>query len=293
MMARRVTYFIGFFVACSAVLVFAFRDRFMPNEAPFINGEQHIIVVIPSYNNSKWYQANLGSVFRQSYSNYRVIYIDDCSNDNTSELVTAFVKRQHQEHRVDIIKNQTRKGKVCNVYHAIHSCDNRAIIVLMDGDDWLNGDQVFKMVNRTYCSNPELLLTYGQFQEFPGGGQGLCRPMPEYFIASASYRKQPWITSHLWTFRAGLFNEIRKEDLMYGGEFYPVTGDQAIAFPMLEMANGRIKFIDHILYIYNQANPINDFKVRLQQQLFYERVIRRAQPYPPLSQEKVREFCAV
>jgi len=55
--------------------------------------EKPIVVVIPSYNNSKWCDWNLSSVFQQKYNNYRVVYIDDCSNDNTYELVTEKVKQ--------------------------------------------------------------------------------------------------------------------------------------------------------------------------------------------------------
>ncbi len=49
--------------------------------------ENRFVIVIPSNNNKDWYQKNLDSVFNQRYLNYRVIYIDDGSTDNTGTLV--------------------------------------------------------------------------------------------------------------------------------------------------------------------------------------------------------------
>ena len=45
--------------------------------------ERSIVVIIPSYNNVRWVEKNLMSVFEQKYENFRVIYIDDCSTDGT------------------------------------------------------------------------------------------------------------------------------------------------------------------------------------------------------------------
>ncbi len=62
-------------------------------------------------------------------------------------------------------------------------------------------------------------------------------------------------------------------------------------FPMLEMAHGRIKFIDKILYIYNQANPLNDFRIQVQKQLLCERIIRAKASYQPLDARIAQSFC--
>jgi hypothetical protein len=116
--------------------------------------------------------------------------------------------------------------------------------------------------------------------------------MPEQVVQARSYRSQHWFTSHLRTFYAGLFKKVKKEDLMFEGEFFSVTWDQAFLFPMLEMADGRIKFIDQILYIYNQANPLNDFKQHLRKQLCCERVIRARPKYEPLDAAQAQSFYA-
>ncbi len=289
----RLKQFIVFFAIGSFMLIAALmRDRSLPanSDASIANGEKYIVVIIPSYNNSKWYKLNLGTLFQQRYNNYRVIYIDDCSSDGTCNLVKDYIKLCGQENRVTLTKNNERCGALYNLYHAIHSCPDQAIIVTLDGDDWLKGTDVLQTINHAY-DDSNVLLTYGQFEEFPRGSLGICHPMPDQVVSTKSYRKQPWFTSHLRTFYAWLFKRVNRQDLLLGDEFFSVAWDQAFLFPMLEMADGRIKFIDKIMYVYNQANPLNDFKQQLRKQLYCEQIIRQRQRYQPLSDCDAQAVC--
>lgn len=290
-MTRFVKTWLGIGLLICAIFIVNFGRAYLQPSAPIINGERHIVVIIPSYNNSKWYKQNLDSVLNQRYVNYHVMYIDDCSSDQTGELVQSYIKQSKKEDLFTLVQNDTRRGALYNLYHAIHACDDHTIIVTLDGDDWLKDDQVLSIINNAY-KDPNIILTYGQFEEYPQGSRGFCVPLPDYIIKSANYRQERWLTSHLRTFYAGLFKKIKKNDLMYGGDFFNVTWDQAFMFPMLEMANGKIRCIERVLYVYNQNNPLNDFRVRLQQQLLCERIIRRKEKYAPLTSEEIHSFIA-
>lgn len=263
-------------------------------DAPIINGERYIVVIIPSYKNSQWVDKNLGTILSQNYDNYHVVYIDDQSPDDTFERAQNLVKTMGQSDRVTLICNKERQGALANLYHAIHACPDGAIVATYDGDDWIPDGctNAFQILNEAY-SDPNVWMTYGQFETFPGKHLGICHPMPERIVQEKSYRKEQWFTSHLRTFYAGFFKKIKKEDLMIDGEFYSVAWDQAFMLPMLEMANGRIKFIEDILYVYNQANPLNDFKQHLRKQLHYERLIRRKQPYNALDPKEAQDSFVV
>ncbi|MFH1831299.1 MAG: glycosyltransferase, partial [bacterium] len=218
------------------------------------------IIVIASYNNKDWYKKNLDSVFMQKYDNYHVIYIDDFSPDNTGKLVEQYIKEKKQEHKVTLIKNTQRMGAMANFYNAIQLCDKTQVIVQLDGDDWFANDHVLELLNKVYA-DPNVWLTYGQYEEYPSGKVGICDHVPEDITKTNNFRNYKWVTSALRTFYAGLFQLIKKEDLLYEGEFFTMTHDLAIMFPMLEMAGFNSKFIPDVLYIYNKATPINDHKV--------------------------------
>ena len=252
--------------------------------------EQPLVVIIPSYKNSVYYERNLLSVFSQKYDNYRVIYIDDCSPDNTGNLVEAFIKQHGQEKRVTLIKNPERHGALYNLYHAIHSCKDEEIIITLDGDDWFAHDGVLTRINKAYADG-KTWMTYGNYKLWPDTDRSICAVIPDYIRVTNNYRRYAWCTSHIRTCYAWLFKKIKIEDLQDNGQFLPVTGDMALMFPLLEMASSHVTYIPDVLYIYNVETPCNDFKERFAQQQYYEKFLRAKQPYQPLdSKDAIKEF---
>lgn len=220
----------------------------------------------------------------QSYSNYRVIYIDDASSDNTADLVASIVRKKGQEFRFTFIRNHERVGALANIYRAIHEgCSDDEIIVSLDGDDWFYDAQVLRRVNEAY-SKGEIWLTHGTLVEFPSRVKGWSLPIPSDIVSANAFRIYR-CPSHLRTFYAWLFKKIALEDLQQEGAFFPMTWDQAIMFPMIEMAAERHAFIPEVTYVYNMFNPINDNKVDPQLQRDLEAVIRAKPPYQRLDQK--------
>ena len=81
--------------------------------------------------------------------------------------------------------------------------------------------------------------------------------------ARRAYRQHEWIATHLRTFRAQLWQRIRREHLNdpQTGLPWEMAWDVAMMVPMLEMcAPGEIRFIPEILYVYNEGNPISDHR---------------------------------
>jgi len=251
------------------------NHRIVPISA---KGERRIVAVVASYNNQRYCRRNLDSIFSQNYENYHVLYINDCSTDNTLALVEAYVKNKKRSDQVTIIKNKERRGALANHYYAIHEyCKNTDIVVIVDGDDWLHGHEVFSYLNTIY-QDSNVWMTYGQFAGFPGMGTGWCKDMPADIVASNRFREYTHNPGHLRTFYAGLFKQIKKDDLLYENDFFRMCADNAVMFPMIEMArNGHFKFIDKVLLVWNSSNDLNDHKVvkGLQHQLD---MVIRAQP---------------
>lgn len=244
---------------------------------------REIAVIIPSYNNRRWYERNLSSVLAQRYRNFRIIYVDDCSSDGTGELVEKFITERNSWNLLDLIRNPVRIGALHNLYSTIHMCHDDEIVILLDGDDWLAHDGVLKKINEVYA-DPNCWMTYGQYLSWPDNMIGYSREIPPEIIESNNFRENEWCSSHLRSFYAWLFKSIKMEDLISPhGTFYDMAWDQAIMFPMLEMSGHRAKFISDVLYIYNAANPISDCKIDRQLQRNLETVIRTRKRYDRLN----------
>ena len=136
-----------------------------------------MVIVISSYNNRQWYRQNLGSVCAQEYDNFRAIYVDDGSTDQTGALVEQFLADHAVSHRIQLIRNPVRVGALENLYRSIHTCDDQEIVILLDGDDWLAHPMVLQTLNAVY-SDPDCWMTYGQYTSWPAPAPGYSRPIP-------------------------------------------------------------------------------------------------------------------
>ena len=239
--------------------------------------EKPITVVVASYNNKQWYKKNLDSIFSQKYTNYKVIYLDDCSTYGTASLVEEYAKTQ--SHRFTLIKNKENMGATYNRYTGSMQADKESIVIIIDGDDWLSNNKVFQFINKIY-SISNTWVTYGQFRRYPTGEVGHCKKLDQ----NMNFRSiDQWYASHLRTYYAWLFHQINPTDLTYKDKFLSLSGDAAEMLPMLEMARGHIKFISKTLYIYNQATELNDFKCYPKEQVEMFEWIKSKPAYKPIS----------
>jgi glycosyltransferase involved in cell wall biosynthesis len=246
--------------------------------------DKSFVIVTASYNNKEWYQKNLNSVLSQTYSQWRMIYVNDNSFDGTGELVADYIVKNNLQNKITLINNPYRRGHLYNQFHAIRGCNPEEIIVILDGDDWLANPDVLSYLNTVYQS-PNVWLTYGQFWYFNKNKIGMCKVTPAAVVKNNSFRDYPgWIFSHLRSFYARLFHLIKSKDLIYKGSFFPMAADAAVMYPMLEMAGQRAKFIPEVLYIYNDVNPISFHHDRAEQQKLIKHEICHNRPrYTALS----------
>jgi hypothetical protein len=255
------------------------------------------VVVIASYNNAPWCHLNLESVLNQEYPDFRVIYVDDLSTDDTPRLVDEFLARRSRGHAVEFIKNEVRVGPLENIDRAVRSCDPNEIVVLVDGDDFLAHRHVLTRLNIIY-TDPDVWLTWGQFIRYPLGGGGFCAPIPAEVVSANAFRDYPFVSSHLRTFYAGMYHRIRPADLRNSeGQFFNIAGDVAQMFALHEMAGPHGKFVAEVLYRYNRENPLNDDKLDRARQVRTELEIREKARYgrvtDPIGTRTPSELCIV
>ena len=215
-------------------------------------------VVVPSYNSVKWIRKTLDSVQMQTYGNFDVCVIDDASTQpGQAEIIQNYCDRYGWQ---AILRTQNI-GALANIAAGIkqHAPQDEDVIVLIDGDDWLYHRRVFEKIAKIYASEP-VLMTYGQYMTYPRWQIGLGQPLSQELLQKKNFREAEWIYAHLRTFKYKVWKNIKEEDFKDpAGHYFKTSSDVAFLFPMLEMIGGEnCKFIDDILYVYNQDNPLND-----------------------------------
>ena len=233
-------------------------------------------IIIPVFNSEKYIKKCLNSIIKQTYKNYQVNVIDDCSTDYSYELALEICNRYEN---FDICKNPRRLGALNNINKLLSlniEAPSKTINILVDGDDYLYSGDVLDILYEKYL-NTNCLITYGSHLSSKGI-QG--KKYPHLIRKLNLYRKYFWYASHLKTFRHDLWLSINKSDLLtHNGNYFSVASDLAIMFPMLEMAGDRQEFIKEILYVYNDKNPISDHKIRRKEQILAAKEIREKKRY--------------
>jgi len=262
----------------------------LPLRTQKVDQEKQLVVITPTFNNKTYCERQLLSLFNQKhgdgpYKNWSLILVDDNSPDGQFETIQKCVKDHNMESHCTLIKNETRQGVTANVYTMLHSIKNKnAIVLCVDGDDWLAHDRVFERINEIY-EDPSVWITYGQLVYWPDFG-----PIPEHHMPRLYHYKKArdygFFSSHLRTFYAGLAQKIRPESFKIKDSWIPCMVDVAMMWPMLEMAGPyRVRHVPEILYVYNrepkrivseppQFNhlPLNDVLAYLHQQTPYQQI---------------------
>lgn len=242
-------------------------------------------IIIPSYNNEKWCIQNIESVVNQTYPHWHATVIVDCATDNTEDLLREYITTHQLHDKITLQVNKRNKGALANIYYAATACDPEKVIGLLDGDDWFKHDRVLEHVTQVY-QEEDVWMTYGQFELWPEDRIGHCRPYPKEIIKNNSFRYvQGVLPSHFRTFYAWLFQLIDKKDLLHKGKFFRVTWDMSIMYPVIEMCGEHHKCISEVLYVYNIANPLNDFKEHTALQAQLDQFIRSKKRYRPLEKK--------
>ena len=224
--------------------------------------ELPIVIITSSYNNAPWVLKYVDSIAMQEYDNFRVIYIDDCSQDTTVDMIEAYVAWHGLDTKFTLVKNKERKLKLENIYKVIHTCNDTDIILILDGDDWFAHEHVLSTINKKY-QEEDSWFVYGQIQFFNDGQLGIGQPIPEEIKENLKFRNLQWIFRHPITFYAWLFKLIRLKDLLtndvpeHQGKFYPICNDRAMIYPMLEMSQYHVGFIPDVAVIQNRFNPLS------------------------------------
>jgi glycosyltransferase involved in cell wall biosynthesis len=240
------------------------------------------IVIVPVYNAEPFIEKCLKSILNQTYKNFELVVIDDCSTDKTYEVIN----KVHAEfgNSFNVCQNHIRVGSPLATFIKgieFFSFNKEDILVTVDGDDFLYDNSVFEYLNNSY-QNENIYMTYGNFIPFSGTYGKFCKPIPD----TQTYRRSgAWYASHLRTVKKKLFDLINKDDLRdFNGEYYKMAGDAAYMYPIIEMAGkNHLLFIDKVLYVYNDMNILNEMHVNTNLQLEIAAEIRSKTPYTEIN----------
>ena len=91
-----------------------------------------VSIIMPSYNTGVFIKESIESVLAQSYSHWELIIVDDCSTDETDEIVNQYLA----DERIRYIKNDTNSGAAISRNRALREAKGKWIAFLDSDDLW-------------------------------------------------------------------------------------------------------------------------------------------------------------
>lgn len=102
-----------------------------------------ISVIIPCYKAAEYIEKCLRSLEVQTFRDFDVILVDDCSPDDTERVVAAYGETSALE--IAYLKNEKNSGPAVSRNNAI-AASTAEYVCFCDSDDWYDADYLEKMV---------------------------------------------------------------------------------------------------------------------------------------------------
>ena len=233
-----------------------------------------ISVCIPVYNTEPVLQRCLDSVAGQTFGDFEIVILNDCSPGQDNEgkdckkIVKAFkkqLKKNHLKNHVEYLEHSENKGIVITRKDLVYAAQGEYIFML-DSDDYLPPDALQKLAEKVQEQGQELDIIQGNAQtfeldqegqpHFPGKIRGTIsyEKITGHNIFTAAFMEHK-ISCYLWA------KLIRREVFLDALEFIPdvyciLAEDFLISFFIMRLAKSYLG-IDKYVYNYCVSTGIS------------------------------------
>jgi glycosyltransferase involved in cell wall biosynthesis len=126
-----------------------------------------VSVIIPNYNHAKYLQARIDSVLNQSFTDFEVILLDDCSPDNSREIIAIYEANPLIK---KMVLNETNSGSSFAQWNKGLSLATGDYVWIAESDDIADKEFLSTLVP-ILNSNEKVALVYSQSYDIDESGQ--------------------------------------------------------------------------------------------------------------------------
>ena len=120
-----------------------------------------VSVMVPVYNAEDYIEECLDSILNQDYKNIEIVVSDDCSSDNTQEIL---IKKYRHHKNIILFLNKKNLGVTLNCNQALEATSGD-FISLFAGDDVMKPLKIETQLN-FMLQNPDVVLSYHPVEVF-------------------------------------------------------------------------------------------------------------------------------
>lgn len=124
-----------------------------------------VSIITPSYNSKEFIGETIESVINQTYKNWELLIVDDCSTDMTQKFLEKYVL---QEKRIKLIKLEKNVGAGVARNIAIQKAQGK-YIAFLDSDDLWNKEKLEKQIK--FMEENKYSFTFTKFEKISEDGK--------------------------------------------------------------------------------------------------------------------------
>ena len=115
-----------------------------------------VSVIVPNYNHAPYLRQRLDSIFNQTFQDFEVIILDDCSTDNSKEIIEEYRNRPQVSH---VVYNETNSGSPFKQWAKGFDLAQGEYIWIAESDDWAELNFLEETVQRIKKNDVNLVFT--------------------------------------------------------------------------------------------------------------------------------------
>lgn len=114
-----------------------------------------IDILMATFNGEKYLREQIDSILNQTYSNFRLLISDDCSNDSTRDILQEYVQK---DKRVIVFLQNKNLGVVKNFEFLLEKVEGE-YFMFSDQDDFWQKDKIQKSIDKLIQDNCDLVYS--------------------------------------------------------------------------------------------------------------------------------------
>lgn len=234
--------------------------------------QRRIVIISPFYNAEKYLENHVRSVATQDYDNYIHVLIDDNSTDNGVALIEKVMSEMSEDirSRTFLQKNKRNMGAIQNQIDVINNyVKYDDIVMLLDGDDWLTpNNTILHYYNSLYNNGYD--FSYGSMWSLADNIPLVAQDYPSKVKSEKSYRQHKFNWgipyTHLRTFSGEIALDLDEDVFKDENDNWMMAGaDNPLFYETIERSYNPVA-VKEIVAVYNDKNPLNDYKIRSEEQ---------------------------
>lgn len=139
-----------------------------------------VSVIVPNYNHSAYLTERLDSILAQTYQDFEIILMDDCSTDNSRDVIERYRNHERVSH---IVFNEANSGSTFSQWAKGIRLAKGKYIWIAESDDWCEPELLDTVINGM---DETCVLGYAQSLVVSGDGRVLWNSRAERFEETVS-----------------------------------------------------------------------------------------------------------